>query len=123
MTPQRQIIIDAVCDYGCHATAGEIYELVQEKIPSINRATVYRVLDFFCELQFIAKTEIGGVSVYELVGDDPHHHLVCRECGRIEALADHNFEELAQHLLDEHGFQAELTHLAISGLCEECSEA
>jgi Fur family ferric uptake transcriptional regulator len=120
MTPQRQIVLDTLAEYGTHATAGEVYESVQAKIPAINRATVYRVLDFLCELQLITRTEIQGDSMYELAGDSPHHHLVCRHCGQVEVLADHHFKELAIHLLAEHGFKAEINHMAISGLCADC---
>lgn len=122
MTPQRQIVLDTVCAHGGHATAGEIYESVNELQPAINRTTVYRILDFFCELQLVAKADIGGQTIYEVVGDSPHHHLVCRQCGQVTSLADHHFDELAAHLLEEHGFEADLSHLAISGLCAECRQ-
>ena len=120
MTPQRQLILDTVCEQGDHLTAGEIYELIRVKAPEVNQATVYRALDFFCELNLVAKTEIAGRSLYEIVDVTPHHHLVCRQCGRVEALGDHHFDMLADHLLKEYGFQAELSHLAISGRCAEC---
>lgn len=120
MTPQRQLVLDTLCEQGGHLTAGEIYELIQAKAPEINRATVYRALDFFCDLNLIAKTEIGGRSLYEIVDETPHHHLVCRHCGQVEVLSDHHFHELAEHLRREHAFQIELSHLAISGCCAEC---
>ena len=120
MTPQRQIVLDTVCEQGGHATASEIYETVNERQPAINRATVYRILEFFCELQLVAKTEIAGRTVFEVVGDSPHHHLVCRQCHYVTSLEDHHFEELSAHLLAEHGFEADFSHLAITGLCAEC---
>ena len=122
MTPQRQIVLDVVCEHGGHATAGQVFDMVRSKAPAINRATVYRVLDFFCELQFIARTEIAGRTVYELVYDAPHHHLVCRQCGSVQVLADYHFDHLADHLLHEHGFEADLTHLAVSGICADCRQ-
>ena len=123
MTPQRQIVLDTVCAHGGHATASEIYASVNEQQPAINRATVYRILDFFCELQLVAKADIGGRTIFEVVGDSPHHHLVCRQCEQMTSLADHHFDELAAHLLEEHGFEADLSHLAITGLCAECRQA
>ena len=60
MTPQRQIVLDTVCAHGGHATASQIYDSVNDQQPAINRATVYRILDFFCELQLVAKADIGG---------------------------------------------------------------
>ena len=123
MTPQRQIVMDAVCSHGGHATASEIYESVIAQQPAINRATVYRILDFLCEMQLVAKADIGGQTVFELVGDSPHHHLVCRQCHNVASLEDHHFEALAAHLLAEHDFEADLSHLAITGLCAECRQA
>ncbi len=123
MTPQRQIVLDTVCAHGGHATASEIYESVNSQQPAINRATVYRILDFFGEMQLVAKADIGGHTVFEVVGDSPHHHLVCRQCGHVTSLEDHHFDDLAVHLLEEHGFEADLSHLAITGLCAECRQA
>ena len=123
MTPQRQIVLDTVCAHGGHATASQIYDSVNDQQPAINRATVYRILDFFCELQLVAKADIGGHTVFEVVGDSPHHHLVCRQCHHVASLEDYHFAELAEHLLEEHGFEADLSHLAISGLCAECRQA
>ena len=122
MTPQRQIVLDTVCDFDGHATAGEVYEAVSQQQAAINRATVYRILDFFCEMQLIAKAEIGGSTVFEMVGDSPHHHLVCRQCEQVASFDHYHFDALATHLLEEHGFKADLSHLAISGLCAECRE-
>ena len=123
MTPQRQIVLDAVCEQGGHATASEIYESVNVQQPAINRTTVYRILDFFCELQLVARADIGGQTVFEVVGDSPHHHLICRQCEHVMSLPDYRFTELAEHLLAEHGFEADLSHLAITGLCAECRQA
>jgi Fe2+ or Zn2+ uptake regulation protein len=120
VTPQRQLILDTICQAGEHATATQIYERAQAEMPAINQATVYRVLDFLCQLRMVAKTEIEGQSIYEIVGETPHHHLTCRQCGKTEQLADYHFDALADHLLEEHGFKAEIDHLAISGLCADC---
>ena len=122
MTPQRQIVLDTVCAHGGHATASEIYESVNEQQPAINRATVYRILDFFCELQLVAKADIAGRTIFEVVGDSPHHHLVCRQCEHVASLEDRYFEALTAHLLEAYGFAADLSHLAISGLCAECRQ-
>jgi Fur family ferric uptake transcriptional regulator len=120
VTPQRQIILEAVRASEGHVTAVEVYEHVQAKTPALNQATVYRTLDFLCELRLVAKTEINGQSVYEAVDEERHHHLVCRQCRYEEVLADYHLAELSEHLMAEHGFKAELDHLAIPGICASC---
>ncbi len=120
MTPQRQIVLDAIEAFDGHATAGEIYEWVAERSPAVNRATVYRVLGFLCELELVARFEDGTNTMYELVGERPHHHLVCRECGSVAHVPAQTLDVLATILVEEHGFRAEFRHLAISGLCRVC---
>ncbi len=123
MTPQRQIVLDAVEALGDHATAGEVYDWVAERAPAVNRATVYRVLNFLCDLELVARFEDGANTMYEFVGERPHHHLVCRACGSVAHLPDHTLDDLAEFLAQEYGFRAELRHLAISGLCRHCFES
>lgn len=120
MTPQRQMIIDALCAIGGHATIGEIYARVHEQAPAIDRATVYRTVRFFQDLRLVVAAEIDGVTLYEVAAEEPHHHLVCRDCGRVQFLSDKHLHDLAEHLQREHGFAAELDHLAIPGLCRDC---
>ena len=120
LTPQRQIILDAICEQGGHASAREVYERVQRKTPSINRATVYRVLDFFCELNLATKTELNGRTLYEIVGEEPHHHIVCNECGQAAVVPEKYFDELTAHVWQEYAFKAELKHMVIPGICRHC---
>jgi len=123
MTPQRQLILDALCERGEHLTAHAVYEAVRPQTPAINRATIYRVLQFLCALQLVTRTEIAGQAVYELVTETPHHHLVCRVCGQVRELPDRYFQPLAQQLLADLAFKSELNHLAISGVCARCQAA
>jgi len=123
MTPQRQIVLDVIADHDGHVHTHEIVTAVQAEMPVLNKATVYRTLDFLCELQLITRTEIGGQTVYELCAGETHHHLVCRVCGHVAELSDKHFKDLADHLLAEHDFVAELNHMAISGICSQCRQA
>lgn len=120
VTPQRQLILDTLCQMGGHATPGELFQQVRQQMPTLNQATVYRVLGFFCELNLVAKTEWNGSRIYEIIGNVPHHHLICRTCGFSEILDDAHLQELCDHLQQQHGFKAEINHLAITGLCTQC---
>lgn len=123
MTPQRQIVLEAIAACEGHASAGDIYEWVAARAPAVNRATVYRVLNFLCEVRLAARFDAGTTTLFELVGSQPHHHLVCRQCGRVDPVPDHTLDVLVRALQQEHGFAAELQHLAITGLCHHCLQA
>lgn len=122
MTPQRQIILDAVCEYNGHVTVGELYGRIHEKAPAINRATVYRTVNFLHDLGLVTTAEINGRIVYEIADPEPHHHLHCRHCGKVEVLSDRHFRDLVDHIKKEHNFHPELEHLTLTGLCAGCVE-
>jgi len=122
LTPQRQMVLDVISQQGDHLSANDVIAALKEGVPVLNPATVYRVLQFLCDLQLLTRTEINGQAVYELAQETPHHHLVCRLCGQVQDLPNHYFEPLAEQLLVDHAFQTELNHLAISGLCAGCRE-
>ncbi len=123
LTPQRELILDTLWTLDNHATVNQIYERIQTIAPAINRATVYRTLAFFHQLKMVSESEINGTTVYEIIQDRPHHHLICHRCGAVMLLEAHHFEALSQHLFQEHGFKADLDHLTLSGLCSSCLHA
>lgn len=123
MTPQRQMVLDAVCEIGGHARPEEVYELVHQKSPAVNRATIYRTLKLLSDLALIADTvSVDGHLVYEMAGEQTHHHLVCRTCGANVEFSDAEFRAFTEALQRSHGFLIETTHVTLSGVCAECRE-
>jgi len=123
MTPQRQMVLDAVCEIGEHARPEQVYELVQQKSPAVHRATVYRTLKLLCELGLVTDTLTAeGYLVYEIAGEQPHHHLVCRRCAADVEFSDEDFRAFMEALQENTGFRIETTHITLSGLCAACRE-
>jgi Fe2+ or Zn2+ uptake regulation protein len=123
-TPQRQLILDAICEGGGHTTLAEIYERVQAKAPAISRATVYRALDFFCQLGLVVAADIGGEhTVYEIAGTTRHHHLACRQCGQVEQVDPELVETLFTQIESEQGFKVDMDHIVLLGTCKRCLTA
>jgi Fur family ferric uptake transcriptional regulator len=122
VTPQRQLILDAIYESGGHTTPEEIYERVHAKAPAVNLATIYRTVDFLRELRLITEMSISGKTYYEIAGEAPHHHLVCRCCGHIEQIDHATVVGLFTHIEQEQQFKVETDHLALVGLCRHCRE-
>lgn len=118
MTAQRAALLKAIWKLDAHFTA----EQVRQALPQAERpdlSTIYRTLDLLCEVG--ALHALTGVTPTEYErAREPHHHLLCRDCGTVTVLADYHLDSLIAHLLDEHGFAAELSHLAIPGRCLPC---
>ena len=123
VTPQRQLILEMLCELGGHASIQQIYEQVHLKAPAIDRATVYRTIHLFQQHKWVVSAEINGNTVYEIAHPTPHHHLVCRSCGKIAVLDNEPFQELRELLQREFGFEVELNHLTLMGQCACCSSS
>jgi Fur family ferric uptake transcriptional regulator len=120
LTPQRQLILDAVRRADDHVTPDEVYERVHRRNPVISRATIYRTLDFLCEQRLIHALYWGGQMYYEIAADQPHHHLVCRACGGMVECEHDLLQLLFEAVEKKHRFTIDMDHIALFGLCQEC---
>ena len=84
ITPQREMIIEALAHSPHHVTAEEIYAQVHERARAVNIATIYRTLDLLVEQGIASRAGlIDGRVVYAASNHGPHLHLVCRACGNV----------------------------------------
>jgi Fur family ferric uptake transcriptional regulator len=121
VTPQRMLILTALRDSRGHVTASQILEKVRASYPYVDASTVYRTLAAAKELRLVSETNLGsGDNLFEWVGTERHHHLICRVCGNVSLLEERYVEGLAATLERETGFDADLDHLALFGTCAGC---
>jgi Fur family transcriptional regulator, ferric uptake regulator len=119
MTPQRQLVLDAVRVLG-HATPEQICTEVQSMAPAVNITTVYRTLDLLERLGLVRHTHLGhGAPTYS-EREHQHVHLVCHECGTVTEIPTELMAELAGQLRDDFAFELDVTHVALSGTCRDC---
>ncbi|HLU45522.1 MAG TPA: Fur family transcriptional regulator [Natronosporangium sp.] len=122
MTPQRQLVLEAVRRLE-HATPEQVHELVRQQAKSVNLTTVYRSLELLEELGLVTHTHLGhGAPTYHLAGDHQHIHLVCRGCGMVEDVEPALMEPVAAQLRDRRGFQVDIAHVSLFGWCTSCAE-
>lgn len=122
VTDQRQVILDAICEADGHTSVGEIYYRAKKLDNGINRSTIYRGLDVLVELGIVNVAEdVNGEKVYELVREQPHHHLICRTCGQDIEIENSVIEEFYQHLQTQYNYKVEMDHLIIFGVCPKCT--
>ena len=123
-TPQRLMILSALRHAGGHVTAGRIHEQVQKAYPTVDISTVYRNLGVLKDLRLVSETDMGaGDTTYEWIAASArHHHLVCRECDGVTELDHEYLANLGAEILAKSGFEPDLDHFAIFGLCSHCRE-
>jgi Fur family ferric uptake transcriptional regulator len=124
VTPQRMLILSYTRHASGHVTAAQIIGDIRASYPYLDTSTVYRTLAAAKAIGLVSETRIGGTeSVFEWIGERPHHHLVCRKCGSMTSVDDRYLSMLANTLKTETGFEADLGHLAIFGICKNCATA
>jgi len=119
MTPQRQLVLDAVRELE-HATPEQICQRVQRVTPTVNITTVYRTLELLEKLNLVRHTHLGHGAPSYSVDEHEHVHLVCHSCGRVAEVPCALLDELADRLDQGLGFRLDASHLALSGTCREC---
>jgi len=119
----RTAVLDALAGEHCCLTVQEIHDRVRRARPRAGIASVYRALDTLVELELVHKLDLGaGGAQYEPAAPsgDHHHHLVCGDCGRVEAFADDRLEQAIGKLADEASFRIEGHDVVLRGRCERC---
>ena len=124
LTPQREMILAVICESEGHLTADEIIVRVRKRYPHFNKSAVYRTLDLLTRNGFVNPTDFGqGCVTYEIHQHPHHHHLVCRNCGKMIETDDRVFASVEKSFREEYGFYADLDHFAIFGRCNKCQKA
>jgi Fe2+ or Zn2+ uptake regulation protein len=122
LTPQREQVLRAIAEQGEHATFDEIYARVKTEHPHISKATVYRTLETFSRYRLIHGNQIAGGDVYEVAGEDGHHHLICHKCWGDVKVSEATVRKLFRDLEKQTGFLVLGEHYIFMGLCPDCRE-
>jgi Fur family transcriptional regulator, ferric uptake regulator len=122
LTPQRRLIVDIIHEAGAHLTAEKIIELVQRKMPGVNKSTIYRTLDLLEDSGCVVKSESGDHFIYHHSEEGHHHHLVCRKCGKTIECSENIFLNLENELAVQYAFQPDFKHMLVPGLCSDCAK-
>ncbi len=103
-----------------------ISELTKATAHSLNRASLYRVVELFEQLGIVQRLQIGWKYKLELSDSFAahHHHMSCIKCERVEPFEETSIIEFElKQLAEERGFKQTGHQLEVRGLCKECQAA
>ena len=123
LTPQRQLVLEAVGQLG-HATPDDIVHAVRRTAAAVNISTVYRTLELLEQVGMVRHTHLGhGAPTFSVATDDDHVHLVCRDCGGVEEASSEVVAPVVSALAATQGFQVDVGHFSVFGICRSCAGA
>lgn len=120
VTEPRVAVLGYLASTDRHPTAEEVELAVNADGPVLSRASVYNVLHSLSRAGLVTGMSIDeGPARYD-AHVAPHHHLVCRACGRVEDVAWAHFGVAERGILPD-GRAVRTLSLTLDGLCAGCS--
>jgi Fur family ferric uptake transcriptional regulator len=117
----RAVILEELQKVRSHPTASELHEIVRERLPKVSLGTVYRNLELLVQAGVVQK--LGGAAEARFDGDtEPHYHIRCLQCGRVDDVQDvpgYEPDQGAEGLL---GYKLLGHRLEFLGFCPACRD-
>jgi len=121
-TPVRQAVLHIIEEQKSPIDVASIVSSLESHNIKADKVTVYRILDLLAEKGLIARLEFQeGKFRYEVATSD-HHHLICLNCGKIDAIEDNWIEDLEKEIKQKKGFIVQRHSIEFYGLCAECQK-
>jgi len=120
VTHQRLTVFEEVMRAGEHPDAETVCRAVRRRIPAISVDTVYRTLWLLKDLGLIATLGPSREKARFDADTRPHHHFVCRKCGKAVDLSASQFNGLSVPEEIEEVGRVETVHVELRGLCSDC---
>jgi Fur family transcriptional regulator, ferric uptake regulator len=119
----RAAVIDVFAEQRCCLPATAIHEEVRRRRPGVGIASVYRALQTLTELGLVHRLDLrSGGARYEPAepSGDHHHHLVCGDCGKVEAFSDDRLENAIDGVSHAAEFRIDQHEVVLRGRCADC---
>ena len=124
LTDARRTVATLIADRDGPFTAADLLADARTRRLGIGRATVFRALDAFSELNVVERLDLpNGDHAY--VGCDPahHHHVVCERCGRTTEIDDGGIRDIVRAIERRTGYRVDSHRLELFGRCAACAAA
>jgi Fur family ferric uptake transcriptional regulator len=119
----RRAVVELLGRQPCCLTAQEIFDQLRAEGHRVGIASVYRALEQLTRDGFVQRVDLGaGISRFEPIHADGlhHHHLVCDDCGRVEAFADDQLERALRKVEGKTGYFVAGHDVVVRGVCHDC---
>lgn len=120
MTGRRKMILELLRNTSQHPTAGEVYQMVRERMPHISLGTVYRNLEILREAGMIQELEGAGRQKRFDANINNHYHVRCISCSRVEDLPVGIFAGIEEGIDGMSDFDIVGHRLEYLGVCRGC---
>lgn len=122
-TENRLRVLAVVGNNRFPLSAGDIYKILARG-GTINRVTVYRILDLLVAHGLIERLSTGGRAAYYGLAPNgyhrPHPHFYCKGCGQMDCLAPDSLGIDAEALWKTLPGRIDKIEIRVDGMCKNC---
>ena len=114
---QRLKVLECLIQNQCHPNAEQIFNELQNVIPTLSKTTIYNTLNKFADAGLVKVLNIeDNEARYDII-TETHGHFKCEECGTI-----YNFKiDLdAVNIEELKGFITTERNVYFKGTCQKC---
>ncbi len=126
LTDLRRQVLGLILDASQPTGAYDLLDRLRATRDGAAPPTVYRALDFLLEQGLIHKLERLSAFVGCIAHDDHAHaaqFLICRGCGRVAEIEDHELAHALEHAAKRLGFTVGKATIEAEGQCASCAAA
>jgi Fur family ferric uptake transcriptional regulator len=122
-TPNRLGVLEVVGNNRYPLSADDIFNTL-ERSSTINRVTVYRILDLLVNHGVVERLSTGGrAAYYGLAPNDyhaPHPHFYCKSCGQMDCLSPESLSVDTDPLWRTFPGKIDKVEVRVDGICKNC---
>jgi Fur family ferric uptake transcriptional regulator len=122
-TPNRIAVLEVVGNNQYPLSAADIYNTLG-RTGSINRVTVYRILDRLVARGLVDRLSTGGRAFYYGMAPNEHHdahpHFYCKRCGQMDCLTPESLTVDTAALWKTFPGRIDKVEIRIDGICKNC---
>lgn len=122
-TARRELVLETIGNHRDVLRPSEILERVRKRI-SINRVTLYRILDLLVEKDLVRRLSAGDRTFrYGLAGTPrhpDHAHFHCVQCGLMECMEPAAVPLEVKKFRHLQSAKIQRVEIRLDGLCQAC---
>jgi Fur family transcriptional regulator, ferric uptake regulator len=122
-TDNRIRVLEVIGNNSYPLSAADIYNTL-ERNGSINRVTVYRILDLLVEHELVDRISTGGRAFYYGMAPNanhyPHPHFYCKRCGQMDCLTPDSLNVDSGELCKTFPGRIDKVEVRVDGICKNC---
>jgi Fur family transcriptional regulator, ferric uptake regulator len=122
-TANRLGVLEVLGGNSYPLSAADIFNTL-ERSGTINRVTVYRILDLLVDHGLVERLSTGGRAFCYGLAPNAHHrphpHFYCKTCGRMDCLNPDSLKVDTDALRKTFPGQIDKVEVRVDGICKNC---